>query len=82
MGRSTAKLIAVLAMGEETPEQQSERAADLRKQADKCEADAMAREDAGDGEEAIALRAQAHRVRNLAAIVEPKTKKKPSRGGG
>jgi len=83
MSRSTAKIIGALAMSNETPENRGARASALRKTADECETKAHAEEDAGNGEEAIALRAQAHRQRNLALLVEPKkAKKKPSRGGG
>ena len=71
MSRSIAKQVAVLAMSNETPEQQAGRAADLRKQADAAESQAHEEEDAGNGEEAIELRATAHRQRNLAAIVDP-----------
>ena len=83
MSQSAAKQIAALAMTQETPEHRAERAAKLRKQADAAEAKSMQEDDAGHGEEAIELRATAHRQRNLAALVDPKkAKKKPSRGGG
>jgi hypothetical protein len=64
-------------MTNETPENKAKRAADLRKQADASEAQAMTEEDAGNGEKAIELRAQAHRQRNTAALVEPKKSTKP-----
>jgi len=81
MSRSTAKIIGALAMSNETPENRVARATSLRKAADECETKAHAEEDAGNGEEAIALRAQAHRQRNLAVLVEPKKPPKKTRRG-
>lgn len=78
-GRNTANIVSALVANQETPEHKAKRAGDLRKQADASEAEAMKQEDAGNGEEAIALRAQAHRQRNTAALVEPKKPAKARR---
>lgn len=79
MGRMTAKVIGVLAMSNETPENKAKRAANLREQADAAEAKSHELDAEGDGAGAIALRAQAVRQRDTAKLVEPKKSTKARR---